>query len=449
MFTPARFVVVDDNPRHLDAILEVFQNLGTPCQGVAYDATRGLDNRYIEGVRVLFLDIHLTDPSIASDDNKHFAIIGSILEDGISPDGGPFILVIWTEHDHLVGELKDYLDDNGLDPEKPHACPLAIASLAKRDFIDLSTGTPKDGGAEKLRSAVLDKVSSQPQLRALVEWESNVQSAARATLATLVDLVPHDGRNSDSFPSGLDETLTRLAQAAVGKDNVATDARAAVGAALAPLLADRIANQDVANDAKQAWKQAVTGQGSGRLDEVRAGKVNRMLHVAIPASEPIQSTDWGAVVEFPAKWWSERREMQQRFGVTCKQLLGDEYKIGRSDRGRCNPRLVRVGAACDHAQNRPGPILYLFGLEIPADVQRREDNTGEVRLPAAEWSSPNLVLPSGTGPFTLAVNTRYWVSVTSNDAASWTPVYRLREQLLMHLVSHASSHMARPGIVQL
>ena len=395
------------------------------------------------------MGIHLTDSSAASDDKKHFAIIGSILEDGISPDGGPFILVIWTEHDHLVDQLKRYLDDNGLDPEKPHACPLAIASLDKRDFIDLSTGKPKDGGVEKLRSAVRKAVSSQPQLSAMVEWESDVQSAARATLATLVDLVPHDGRDSNSFPSGLDETLSRLAQAAVGKANVATDARAAVAAALAPLLADRIANRDVANDAKQAWKQAVTWQGSGELDAARAGKVNRMLHVAVPASEPIQSTDWGAVVGFPAEWWSDSREMKQRFGVTRKQLLGDEYKIGRSDRGRCQPSLVRVGAACDHAQNRPGPILYLFGLEIPADIQRREDNTGEVRLPASEWSSPTLVLPSGTDPFTLAVDTRYWVSVTSNDAASWKPVYRLREQLLMHLISHASGHMARPGIVQL
>ena len=448
MFTPARFVVVDDNPKHLDAILDVFQKLGTPCQGVAYDAEREFDSRYLQGVRVLFLDIHLTDSALTTDEKKHFAIIASILENGISPTGGPFILVIWTENDHLVDQLKHYLDDNGLDATKPYAHPLAIVSLAKRDFIDLSTGVPKDGGAEQLRTSVQNAVSSQPQLSALVEWESDVQSAARATLSTLVDLVPNDGRNSNSFPCGLDETLSRLAQAAVGKDNVATDSRAAVAAALAPILADRIVNQAVSNDSKEAWKQAVTWQGSGGLDADRAGKVNRMLHVAIPPSEPIRSTDWGAVVEFPAAWWDDNREMKRRFGVKCKQLLGGEYKIEQSDRDRCHPRLVRVGAACDHAQNRPGPILYLFGLEIPVDVQRKKDNTGAVRLPAAEWSSPTLMLSPDTSPFILAVNTRYWVSVTPNDDMG-SPVYRLREQLLMHLISHASGHMARPGIVQL
>ena len=155
------------------------------------------------------------------------------------------------------------------------------------------------------------------------------------------------------------------------------------------------------------------------------------------------------MVEFRAEWWGDSREMKQRFGVKCKQLLGEEYRIGRSDRLRCQPRLVRVGAGCDHAQNRLGPLLYLFGLEIPVDVQRRKDNTGVVRLPAAEWSSPTLVLRSDSDPFSLAVNTRYWVSVTPNDAVDWTPVYRLREQLLMHLIWHASGHTARPGIVQL
>ena len=58
MFTPPRFVVIDDKPEHLDAILDVFQELGAPCQGVTYDPEHGLDNRHLAGVRVLFVDLH-------------------------------------------------------------------------------------------------------------------------------------------------------------------------------------------------------------------------------------------------------------------------------------------------------------------------------------------------------------------------------------------------------
>ena len=111
MFTPPRFVVVDDRPDHLTAVLRVFQELGTPCLGIAYDPMRELDNRNFKGVRALFLDLHLTDLAATTDKRRHFAIIAGLLEDNISPAGGPFILVVWTEHEDEVEGLRAYLDD--------------------------------------------------------------------------------------------------------------------------------------------------------------------------------------------------------------------------------------------------------------------------------------------------------------------------------------------------
>ena len=448
MFTPSRFVVVDDRPEHLTAILNVFQELGTPCLGVEYDPAIPLESRHFRNVRALFLDLHLTDLAATTDERRHFAIIAGILEDVISPAGGPFVLVVWTEHEHLIRQLAEYLDeDESLDREKPYALPLAVAGLPKGRFMNLDTGEPHAGRADALRDAVERAVSDQPQLAALVAWEADVLAAAGGTLSALVELVPDEMRNSTSFARGLDEILSRLAREAVGRGHVAADPRAAVTAALAPILADRIVNQDVSEAAGVIWGQAVTREGQERLDATRAGMVNRMLHVAVPSTETIRPGDWGAVVDFPAAWWNDD-EMQQRFGTVAPQLLGGEYKIQRIDRDRCLPRLIRIGAACDHAQDRGGPLPYLFGLEIPLDVQRRPDNTGAVRLPASEWLSPTLLLDADTGPFVLAVNTRYAMSVSPAMTEGWQAVYRLREQLLMHLISHASGYMARPGIVQ-
>ena len=320
MFTPPRFVVIDDKPEHLDAILDVFQELGAGCQGVTYDPEHGLDNRHLAGVRVLFVDLHLIDLAATTDETRHFAIIAGILEDGIRPTGGPFILVVWTEHDDLVTRLTTYLDDS-LDRDKPFARPLAVVGLAKRRFIDLDTGEAQEGRAAGLRDAVEQAVDSQPQLTALVAWESDVQAAAGATLSALVDLVPDNAKNSTSFAGGLDEVLSRLARESVGPHHVATDPRAAIAAALAPMLADRIVNQEVSEAALAAWSQAVTWEGRDRLDSTRAGKVNRMLHVAVPPTEAIRPGAWGAVVEFPAAWWPDN-EFLERFGTTPRQLLG-------------------------------------------------------------------------------------------------------------------------------
>ena len=443
MFTPPRFVVVDDKPDHLTAVLNVFQELGTPCLGITWDPERGLDKQNFEGVRALFLDIHLTDSVTTTDEKRHFSVIGSLLEDNISPTGGPFVLVVWTEHETEVEGLRAYLD--AIDSKKPHARPLAIVGLPKGRFINVNTGKPLAGKADALRAAVEAAVREKPQLAALLSWEADVQAAASATLATLMALVPDEKRNDASFAEGLDEILSRLAREAVGQPHVEPDPRAAITSALAPILSDRIVNQQGSKAASEAWCRALTWNGRGRLDSTASGKVNRMLHVAVPPSETIRPTDWGAVVEFPDPWWRDD-ELRNRFGVTPDQLLKDEYKLEPEDREKCRPRLIRIAAACDYAQNRSGPLTYLFGLEIPVAVKRRR------KPPASEWpSSPTLVLvvEPDDGPFVLAVNARYPLNAVPADAEAWRPVYRLRERLLMHLISHAGSYLARPGIVQL
>ena len=444
MFPPPRFVVVDDNPAHLTAVLDVFQRLGTPCLGIAYDSERDLDKRNFEGVRGLFLDLHLTDLAATTDMRRHFGVIAGLLEDNISPTGGPFILVVWTEHEDEVAELSAWLDEAAIGSEKPYARPLAIVSLPKGRFINVNTGQSLSDGADDLREAVEAAVNEKPQLAALLSWETDVQAAAGATLATLMEIVPNDKRNSDSFAEGLDEVMSRLAQEAVGEPHVAADPRAAVTSALAPILADRVVNQHASRPAPKVWTNALTWKGRGKLDPSASGKVNRMLHIAVPPSETIRSTDWGAVVEFPDAWWRDD-ELPKRFGVAPGHLLGDEYKLRAEDREGCRLRLVRIGAACDYAQNRAGPLTYLFGLEMPIEVYRRRGK----KAPASEWRSPTLLIEPDDGPFVLAVNARYPLNVAPTVAEAWQPVYRLREQLLMQLILHTGSYLARPGIVQL
>src|SRR5262249_14378943 len=112
------------------------------------------------------------------------------------------------------------------------------------------------------------------------------------------------------------------------------------------------------------------------------------------------------------------------------------------DRERCAFRLVRVGAACDYAQGRSGPVPYLLGVEMPIDVPRTEES-----LRKAEWRSPCLVV-DGT-PFRLAVNCRYLITVPKAQVQTWTVVYRLREQLLMDLIHYAGGYVTRPGLVEM
>ena len=155
IFSAPRFVVVDDKEQHLLAITRTLQLLGAPCLGVRYDGTEELEPDHFRGVRCLFMDLHLIDGVASTDHRSHFAHIAAILEGNISASGGPFILVVWSRLQNLDGELRDYLDEN-IDPERPHARPLAVLGLAKENFINLDDGTMAK--PEELKKAVLDAV---------------------------------------------------------------------------------------------------------------------------------------------------------------------------------------------------------------------------------------------------------------------------------------------------
>jgi hypothetical protein len=443
IFSAPRFIVVDDNVKHLEAITQTFQGMGAPCLGLRYDGSAALDPSHFRGVRCLFMDLHLVDGVASSDHRRHFANIAAILEDTISATGGPFVLVVWTAHPELQTQLREYLDEK-IDDAHSHARPLALLGLSKEQFIDLTGGEIRS--AKELKEAVHRVIVANPQIAALLGWESDVLGAAADTLAELLKLVPIADRLSTRYSGALDVVLSRLAREAVGRPNVEVDRRTAIASALSPILADRILNQVISVETTELWRTAVTRHDDLTLanaSKQEAGAINRMLHIALPSSEAISATSWGAVVQLENAIWLSDERLSEIFDVSRAQLLGDEFKVKPEDFDKCHPRLIRVGAACDHAQKRRGPLTYLLGLEMPRGLKRKNKPSD------AEWSSPVISLPSGGDPFVLHVNVRFAMTCRSGALGAASVRYRLREQLLMSLLTHANGYTSRPGIIQL
>lgn len=440
IFSASRFVVVDDKIEHLQAITDAFQKIGTPCFGIHFDEANALDPNHFRGVRCLFLDLHLASGQMSTDNKGDYARIQTILEDNISANGGPFVLIMWTQHPHLRAELAAYLDDN-LDEQRPFVRPLAILCLEKDNFIRSDRVN-----IEALREAVRTVVSSNAQLAAILGWETDVLAAAADTLTELIKLVPDKDRTSTSYPGALDIILSRLAKAAVGRQHVETNERTAITSALAPILADRIINQAVPSKMAALWKLAVTKANDDKLPPAsndEAGAINRMLHLAKSGSEIIKPSDWGAVISMPTDIWNDPVICKRMFDGTVAELMTGDFKIKEADQAKCKPILVRIGAACDHAQKNRGPLSYLLGFEIPTIVKRDGKPTG------AEWKSPIFVGEGNDLAFCLHVNVRFVISITPTECENWQIRYRLREQLLMSLVSFTSNYTSRPGIVDL
>lgn len=104
---------------------------------------------------------------------------------------------------------------------------------------------------------------------------------------------------------------------------------------------------------------------------------------------------------------------------------------------------IRIGAACDYAQKTTGPIPYALAALLPEKVGLKPH---ELTPNSTAWISPELDL--GSGIVQVFVEPRF-VRVRGEKAANtFKAIGRIKEQLLLELVSAIGHHSSRPGIVR-
>lgn len=431
MFTPARYVIVDDDADELNLLTTALQEMGAPCLPIRYDQAFGIDERKLCGVRLLFLDLHLTTGAQTNDVASAAAIIVGMLEAGITATSGPYVIILWTKHENQRDEFDAYVMDN-LEPSKR---PFAILGLDKNPYL---TG----GSGQRLAEDIERVVETDPRLRALFNWEREVLRAAGTTISEIGSLVAEQDRRAPRFSERLDEILSLLAREAVGIDGAKRDPFSAVNSVLMPMLSDRIANQRTNPLSDEIWKAAVTKVDAAAAPELAASaKLNAMLHVALPDGEAMSSASWGSLTLLPEEGAADF--IRKRFNLEARSLYAGPFCVQtRADRRKCRLAILRVGASCDHAQGRRGPIPFVLGAVMPAAALRRDD------VPKAEFLTPPLLLPGFEEPVVVAFNTHFQISMVPDDLVDLSPSCRFREQLLMQITAHGANNATRPAIVR-
>ncbi|MDB5526053.1 MAG: hypothetical protein JWM58_3816 [Rhizobium sp.] len=433
MFSFGRYVVVDDNKDEMRLLVEALHGDGTPCVGALYDPGAGdLKPEHFSNVRLLFLDLHLV-PGQGTNPNARYSLLAGLLEGNISTTGGPYIVVLWTSHPEECAAFADYVEQKVSAAKRP----LVVLQLDKNSYLGV-----ENAGA-KIRADVKARVAQNPQIQALLNWEAGVLKAAASTLAAVGSLISDDERTLAGYSAALDGVMSRLAAAAVGKPNVDRDPRAAVSAALIPVLQDSLLNASATGDTLDLWKAAVTKvKNLPDMSNEQVGAMNRALHLSLPANEAISADDWGAVLK-PSLAASSGDQMQQLFGMKLSTLLNDIFLIDKADREKCLPCVIRIGAVCDYAQRKPGPILYVMGLLVPVEVTRRNAVVSK-----AEFEGPLLLTVEDFPVAKLFVNARFQISFAKSPEG-WDPIFRIREGLLVALAAHCAEYITRPGFIKL
>jgi hypothetical protein len=418
-----RIVAIDDNSNDLRGLADGLNRYGAACLQVLFTGEESTINS-CPHVRVIFADLHLNESGPSEEHEKHFATIGGLIEETIAPKG-PYILVLWTRYPDQAEKLAAFLE-----VRLANAKPMAVGALDKAEHLD-SDGKVKS--AENLVAAIAALIDDQPQVAALINWEERVLEAAAGTVAQIVNLAV--SANPAQRNTELDRILGRLAVEAVGKSHVAKDHFRAVNEALLPILYDSVASLHTITGDDELWKNAFSdSNASASMSLEEASILNRFLHIA--SAEPgMTPSDRGCVsilnsgyIEKFTEHFAIDRDALAKSQLACAAYVDDDDKF--------RWMVVKVEAACDYAQRRLGPIPFALALEAPFHPPRSTS-------PAALWMSPPFEIDGASR--CLALNSRFVFSLTEVQASQFSLAYRIREQLLNHLLHHIHSHGSRPG----
>ncbi len=428
MIRPApRIIAIDDEQEDLDGLVKGLNQMGLACLSLHFTGdTEGI--RSCPHVRVIFADLHLNEGSAGSDNTQHFSLIGGLIQNTIKPSG-PYVLILWTKYSDEADNLRRFLDER----LEATPGPLAVKAIDKMNHLQPNVNVQS---TEKLVAEITSLLDKEPQVAALLNWEESVLDATANTVSSIFDLAEEQSRGDD-----VGRLLARLAVEAVGKNHVESDRFHAVNEALLPILTDRIAAMRSKDDSESIWKNAFNSSDTeSALSLEKAAKLNRLVHIASPM-ETEDGTRRGAVIALPDSL-SSGCAFEHEFSLEQEDAASEQFFCKKFTEGDEKIRwvLVQCQAACDYAQNQPGPLPYYLGLELP---QTSIPKSG--KPPAALWTSPPF---ESTGAIRLLhVNARFQVSLPAADVKEAEPLYRLREQLLNDLIYQIHGYGSRPGML--
>lgn len=428
MLPPPRVIAIDDEPNHLLGLTEGLNRYGAACSPIRF--TGDMDSvQPCPHVRVIFADLNLVGGPAGSPGN--FSTIGGLIQEKIKPSG-PYFIILWTIYPEEADNLHDFLNDRLQDVTKP----FAVQPLDKKKHLD-DEGSVRN--TERLADAIRTMIAGQPQVAALLDWESQASDAAADTVSSILELAEETPSGS-SMDKEIGRLLATLAAEAVGKEHVKEDRFRAVNEALLPILADRIASKRSSTVDGRMWQEALENAGTGRtLSLAEAAKLNRLLHIE-PSTDASTGNERGAVIDLPGKFSGDM--FKKTFGVAQDTAAHKQFLCQDFDKHDEKTQwvLVQSQAACDYAQPKPGPLPFHLGLFLTVS------KVGKDKAPAALWASPSFEFKGESS--LLHVNARFQISLSPNAKTVKTkPLFRLREQLLNDMIYQLHSHGARPGII--
>jgi hypothetical protein len=436
----ARVVLLDDEPTEALPVIKAFSRVGVPA--VFFDGSESdlpKTAKRLRGVRLAILDMNLgvsgNDKTIASTLVQTFSKI-------LSPENGPYGIVIWTNHPELKDEVAKYIFEHATLPK-----PVFVVMLKKASFKKKGKAGGTQFAMGKLSKELLKILAENSPLECMQVWEGLCFQAATNVTNALAELSGATAANLDDWRLAWREEVLKLllviGKASAEEHHTKENCIPSIFLALNPLHSDRmdLLAEELTEDLSKHVDQIMSATGGSATE--RKARVNTMLHLAADQLDNFSpgnlylfgkknNPDFMPTIEDALQDCLQGKEAQQKAFMEHVRLCG-----------------VEVTPACDHAQKKMRLSRIVAGFVVPWDHKDTiKRNAGFLKAAGPFYfeAKPKLLT---AGAYLLVFNSRYVVTAKPNRVRELRASARLRPSLLADVQSWASYQAARQGVMML
>ncbi|HJY12000.1 MAG TPA: hypothetical protein VJ304_04385, partial [Flavobacterium sp.] len=361
-----KIIIVDNNTNQLEILGKSFFENGLGCRTFHYDLEY---NEPLRKVRIAFFDINLTekavdanydtDDQILENNSAVFNDMAIAINQYISKDNGPYILIFWTANSRVVEAFKLYMrnPDRGFSDT---ASPILIDCIDKTPFID------ENGEQINLSDRVLQLLNSNEKIKFLFDFEENAKISGENTLDRLYDILPKNDvwGESEQLFGDLDKVLSKTASSTLGFEHAKENSKKAIYEGLLPILNYEFLNSEstvnwneIAIQLHQAQKQNEIVSPDINIQH----KVNGLYHIEDYNSQAKDTR--GCVIEID----KTNKELVASFGIDNYDVWFndlvpiDDKATRKAIRNSSKMIALEFSAACDYSNRKNRINKYILG----------------------------------------------------------------------------------------
>lgn len=454
-----KIIIVDNILGQLEILGKSFFENGLGCRTFHYDLEY---DEPLEKVRIAFFDINLTekavdanydtDDQILENNSAVFNDLAIAINQYISKNNGPYVLIFWTANSRIVEAFKLYMKnpDRGFGDT---ASPILIDCIDKTSFVD------GNGEQVNLSDRVLELLNGNEKIKFLFDFEENAKNSGENTLDRIYNILPKNdlwGESKQLFEN-LDKVLSKISASTLGFEHAKENPKKAVYEGLLPILNYEFLNSEsnvnwdeIVSQLKEAHKYNDIVSPDINIQH----KVNSLYHIEDYTDHPKNVR--GSVIEID----KSSEAILNTFNIAnindwISKLIGikegNEAQKERKEEILSNSKLIaiEISAACDFSNKKSRINKYILGI-LTSNLNDVIDKDLNLKSrPEACYHLGGCCFHYNNKNHHIWLNLNYVFGAVIDDNRLGETLFVLKKEIMDMLGNKYASHISRIGITSL